>query len=693
MFPLWKESPFIRLLFPIIFGILIYKLGWKFSVNTTAVICILILVSIFLFNRLKDFIQLKLAWVQGILFHFLILFCAILICGYHDVKNDKTWYGHSFEGYDYLLIQAKTPPEEKEKTYKIEAEIFELKNEHQSKEVKGTAFFYLQKNEKSQQIRSGNFLLVRNQLKQIITTGNPGAFDYAAYCANQNIYHTAFLKSSEWITVDTLASTISSFFQSLNQKSRIILEKYIKNPDALGIAEALLVGYRLDIDDTTWQAYTNTGIVHIIAISGMHMAMIYKSVLWLLLLIPTIKKNKKWAIILSVLLMWTFACITGLPASVVRAACMFSIIAFGDIQDKKSNTLNMLFASAFFMLCANPSFLFDVGFQLSFLAVLSLISFYQPIYEKVNVSNKLLDLAWQLTAVTLAAQILTFPICIFYFHQFPLLFLITNMVAVPLTTVILYLEILLICLSYFTSIGAVLGILINESILKLNEFVFYLSHLKFSVWSGIQINFAQTILLYIFLTLFVVWLKQKKANYFIYSLIIVFILSVSFMVQRIQIFRQNKIIVYNISKQKSLEFLYQNQYEFIADQSASISMKDSFYTLIPAHIFYQSQKNNIPLCAQNQTTPIELFRFQQKTIGRIESCHFNCETPIPLDILIISQKCEENIDYILKQINPKQIVIDASVPFWKIENWAEQLQSKNIPYHIVAKQGAFIMDI
>lgn len=165
------------------------------------------------------------------------------------------------------------------------------------------------------------------------------------------------------------------------------------------------------------------------------------------------------------------------------------------------------------------------------------------------------------------------------------------------------------------------------------------------------------------------------------------------MVQRIQIFRQNKIIVYNISKQKSLEFLYQNQYEFIADQSASISMKDSFYTLIPAHIFYQSQKNNIPLCAQNQTTPIELFRFQQKTIGRIESCHFNCETPIPLDILIISQKCEENIDYILKQINPKQIVIDASVPFWKIENWAEQLQSKNIPYHIVAKQGAFIMDI
>ncbi len=692
MFPFWKESPFIRLLLPLIFGIFIYKLGWGFSVITTAVICILILISIILFNRLKDYIQLKLAWIQGILIHLLILFSGILICQYHDVKNDRTWYGHSFKEYDYLLIQAKTPPEEKEKTYKIEAEIFELKKGHQSKRVKGTAFFYLQKNEKSQHIRSGDFLLVQNQLKQIIPTGNPGAFDYAAYCANQTIYHTAFLKNSEWITVDTLASTIGSFFQTLNQKSRAILEKYIKDPNALGIAEALLVGYRLDIDDTTWQAYTNTGIVHIIAISGMHMAMIYKSVLWLLLLIPAMRKNKKWAIILSVLLMWIFAGITGLPASVVRAACMFSIIAFGDIQDKKSNTLNMLFASAFFMLCANPAFLFDVGFQLSFLAVLSLILFYQPIYEKVIVSNKLLDLAWQLTAVTLAAQVLTFPVCVYYFHQFPLLFLITNMVAVPLTTIILYLEILLICLSYFSSIGTVLGVLINESILKLNEFVFYLSHLKFSVWSGIQINFAQTILLYIFLTLFVIWLMQKRVHYFIYSLIIVFVLSVSFMMQRIQIFKQNKIIVYNISKQKTLEFLHQNQYEFIADQSTGSSMKDSVYTLIPAHIFYQSQKNNHTLCAQNQTTPIELFCFQDKTIGRIESCHFNCQKPIPLDILIISKKCNVDLDFILQQIHPKQIVIDASVPFWKIENWAEQLQSKNIPYHIVAKQGAFIMN-
>ncbi len=689
----WKESPFFRLLIPFILGIIIYNQGLHLSIKFSISISFLFFIAILLFGYSKDFFQLKFAWLQGIFIHLFIFSCGVLLSAYHDVKNSQLWYGHYINENPQLLIQVKSAPEEKEKTFKIDAEVCELINDKKRIKTKGDIILYFQKNEKSQHIKTGSFILINNKLQAITSSGNPGSFDYANYCANQNIYHRAFIKPNEWVTLDSSHQTFQSFFQKLNERSRDILTRYIKDSNALGIAEALLVGYRLDIDDMTWQAYTNTGIVHIIAISGMHMAMIYKTVLWLLLLIPFMKKNKKISIIISVVLMWVFACITGLPASVVRAASMFTIIAFGDIQDKKSNTLNMLFASAFLMLSVNPSFLMDVGFQLSFLAVLSLILFYQPIYEKIIITNKLLDLVWQLIAVTLAAQILTFPVCLYYFHQFPLLFLITNLVAVPLTTLVLYLEIVMVSLSFNEGIASFLGKLINEIILKINAFVFYLSHLKFSVWSGIHISLIQMFLLYALLTLIVLWFIQKKVLYFISFIGGMLVLSISFLLMQIEIFQQHKIIVYNISKQKSLEFLSQNQFEYIHSEKKPIIKKDSIYTLIPAHTFHHTKESKQPICLKFQNTSFELFSFRNKIIARIEDLNFYCQKPIAVDFLIISNKCKPELDFILKNITPQKIILDASIPFWQIDEWSEKIKTKNIPFHSVPNQGAFVADI
>lgn len=691
MIPFWKESPFIQILFPFVIGILFYNHLFKIHPLHSLIILVFLFIILGIYNLQKDYFKIKFAWLQGAIIHFILFVSAIIVTSLHDIQNSKNWFGHSIKKAEYTLLQSKNIPEEKAKTYKIEVDVLQTIQASHHQKTHGEAILYLEKNEESKSIRPGDILLARNTTNRIQSTGNPGSFDYAAYCASKNQYYSSFLKKDEWKFIQTKQTTFHSIFQSLNEYSRNILSKHIENPEALGIAEALLVGYRLDIDDNIWQAYTNTGIVHIVAISGMHMALIYKSILWALLLIPFLKKRKKIPILISVLLMWLFACITGLPASVVRAASMFTIIAWGDFQDEKSSTLNMLAASAFFMLCYNPQYLIDVGFQLSFLAVLSLILFYTPIYERLIFKNKIADLLWQLISMTLAAQVFTFPICIYYFHQFPLLFLITNLIAVPLTTFILYLEILLVCFQFATSFASALGILIQQMILYLNQFVFFLSNQTFSVWSGISISLLQTILLYLVIFFFVKWLYEKYSYYLMGALLSLLVFNIFIITQTFVQYQQKKMIVYNINKQKSLEFLYQNQHENMDEEATSA--KDENYTLKPAHTYFKTSKFLSPLSKRYMMNDVEFFSFFDKKIMRIEKTNFQCEENIPVDVLIISKLCEIDLDTILKQITPQKIVLDASVPFWKIEAWKQALNKQKIPFHIVGEQGAYIWNL
>ena len=205
------------------------------------------------------------------------------------------------------------------------------------------------------------------------------------------------------------------------------------------------------------QAYSNAGVVHLIAISGMHLALIYYFLLWIFARIPVIKKSKFTRLILVLGCLWFFSFLTGAPASVLRSAVMFTFIAIGNSFDKKNSIYNSLAISAFVLLCYDPFMLWDVGFQLSYLAVLGIVIFQKYIYNWLYFKNKIFNLGWKLASVSLAAQLLTLPICIYYFHQFPLLFLLSNMIAIPLSTVALWGCISIIAISPIPVAGIVFG--------------------------------------------------------------------------------------------------------------------------------------------------------------------------------------------------------------------------------------------
>ena len=193
----------------------------------------------------------------------------------------------------------------------------------------------------------------------------------------------------------------------------------IKGDKELGLAEALLIGYKDDLDKTLVQSYTNTGVVHIIAISGLHLGLIY----WLLVqLLKPLQRRKymKWLRpVIIILGLWLFSLLAGAQPSILRSAVMFTCIVIGETIAKKTSIYNSLALSAFGLLCWNPYWLWDVGFQLSYSAVLSIIIFMRPVYNLLYVKNKILDFFWKINAVTIAAQILTLPLSIYHFHQFP----------------------------------------------------------------------------------------------------------------------------------------------------------------------------------------------------------------------------------------------------------------------------------
>jgi competence protein ComEC len=273
-----------------------------------------------------------------------------------------------------------------------------------------------------------------------------------------------------------------------------------------------LIGYKDDLDKSLIRSYSNTGVVHVVAISGLHLGLIYALLKYLC--VPfgkkTIGRWLKLPIMLSGL--WLFSLLAGGAPSVLRSAVMFSSIILGESLTRRSSIINNLSASAFFLLCFDPYWLWDIGFQLSYAALLSIIIFMKPVYGLFIFKNKIADTIWKLNAVTLSAQILTVPVSIYYFHQFPNLFLITNFIAVPLSSGILAGEIILCMLSFITPVAAGLGWVLTLLIRLMNGSVQFLDSFPFSTWSGLDITFTQLVLLYVFIGAAGGWLLLKNKH-------------------------------------------------------------------------------------------------------------------------------------------------------------------------------------
>jgi competence protein ComEC len=372
---------------------------------------------------------------------------------------------------------------------------------------------------------------------------------------------------------------------------------------------------------------------------------------------------------------------------------MFSFISAGKSFAKKFSVYNSLATSAFVMLCYDPYFLWSVGFQLSYLAVIGIVIFQKPIYNCLYIKNKWVDKVWQLMAVSTAAQLLTFPVCIYYFHQFPNLFLITNIIAVPLAGVILYAEILLIAFSWIPFAGLYLGKLVGVLTGLMNKVILWVNDLSFAVWDKIPATVFSTWLLYAIVAGSGAWLITKNKNWFKFALISLLVFSIQHIYAKWQIEKQQKIIIYNVPQHQAIDFVKGSNYQFVGD---SILLEDGMlqnFHLKPGRIFMQLNNRVDSLNAVFHQTIF--YQYKDKKIGIInQSFLFEPQSKkTDVDILIISKNPGLSISQLANTFNCKLIVFDASNPLWKIEKWQKECMELNLKVYSIPSSGALVYNI
>ena len=692
--PIWKQAPFIRIIIPLIIGICIQ---WYLPFSIVIIIALLTIsfAGFYLFYLLPIQLRYKFQFVQSSLLYFLVIALAMLLTWNNDYKNNHYWYGKNYNKGDFLLARIDEPLSEKLHSFKAIVFVKAIVNDKKIIPAKGKLLVFFKKNKSQPNLHYGDLILINKIPEAIKNSGNPGAFDNKRYQHFQQIYDQVFLTDSEYVSLNQHSfNHLNKFIYSLQTFTIEGLRRYIKNDDeTLGIAEALLIGYKNDLDKDLVQAYSNTGVVHIIAISGLHLGLIYMVLLWLFDRIPFIKRFKIFKSISIISCLWIFSLLTGASASVLRSAVMFTCIIIGKTIKRQSSIYNSLAASAFILLCYNPYFLWDVGFQLSYLAIIGIISLQKPIHQLLYFETYLLKKIWEMSSITIAAQIITFPICLYYFHQFPNVFLISNLIAVPLSTVILFSEIILICFSWIPFLGIYLGKFIEVSIWLMNYLIICFNKIPFAICKNIYANLFSTYVLYALVICILCWLILENKKFIKYAFVFSILFTSIHAIASIHLTQQKKIIVYNAPRKQAIDLAYKNEYYFCGDSDLNNPISTKNILLQPSRSYFQLSKpvNDLPALTQNQY----LWQFYGKRFFILDTnlVFPSLTTKVQVDFLIVSKNPKMKIIDAVQFMDTKLVVFEASNSLWKIEKWKKECDALNLPYYSIPEKGAFVFNI
>ena len=547
---LFQRIPFIRISSLFLFGILI---SHYLPIDFHWIGFLLILqISILIFLWNKDHL-----WGAKAL-NLLISFCILLSGLFYP---NKVINKPAFDQKEYFIAEICQKPIEKAKTYQS---ILRIQSKLYPKHEKVIAYFSKAKFDTT--LIAGDQLILFTQPKQIMNIGNPFEFDYRTMMHNKGIDFSIYLPSGTYCKTDIKINRVSYWAEHVRDKLVALLSKTKIEKEECAVISALTLGYRAEIDPETLGYFTNTGTIHVLSVSGLHVALIF---FILSLFLSRINKGKFGTIIyptLMILFLWIYAFITGFSPPVQRSTVMFTFVIVGNALRRPVNIYNSLTASAFILILLDPNVLFDVGFQLSYLAIFGIVLLQPPLESLIQLKNKMLKWVWMMFTVSIAAQLITFPISVLYFNQFPNLFWLSNYFAIPGTTLLMWLTFVFFVLSPIPIISNTLAQLIQFSTNLLLHALKWMSELPHAVTHGIVISPLQTWLLYILIFAFIIYGFSKNKTGLIVGLSFIIILQISTLMTNYQLFNQKAVYVYNsknsfiqlINGRKNYVLLYDN---------------------------------------------------------------------------------------------------------------------------------------
>ena len=663
--------PFHFLLF-LIAGICcqFYTDYWNYGIVISA--CILIFLSLTAYWQRKTLFFVFITWITFFL-------TGMILVYENDATNHTNYFEKHLKNTSKVILAIDKVLKPGNYHHKYVADVVQL----DSKKTTGHVLLNIEKDSTSLLFHTGDLVFLKNKFQDIKSSLNPHQFNYKHYLKKQGINQQVYITHQEILLLDESKVSLLRFIDAFRVKIQKSLRRYHFTDDELAVMNALLLGQRQEISKQLSDNYSKAGAIHILAVSGLHVGVILLILSLILKPLERVNNGKLIKLVLVILSLWFFAILAGLSASVIRAVTMFSAIALGQFFNKRNAVEHSLIFSMFIILLWKPLFLFDVGFQLSYTAVFGIIWIQPVLYQLWKPNFFIVDKGWQLITVSVAAQLGVLPISLFYFHQFPALFFISNLIIIPFLGVILGLGLVVLVLSYESILPLFLEGFYGDVISILNKVVAFVARQESFLFSEISFSALKMIFSYLLIISgFQLFLKlNTKRCFLFFGSILAF--QCVLILEKYTIAQKSEFIVFHKSKNSIIGIRKGSSFELYHSMD---SLQISSQKLL---INYKVGEN---ITSQNYHKLSNLMYYDKQVVLIIDKGGLYDIKELNNPIVLLRQSPKINLQRLVKKLKPAIIIADGSNYKSYIENWKTTCKNLKTPFWTTYNQGAYVLN-
>lgn len=694
-----REISLLRILPVYIMGIITAVFFQNEILNQFVFILFISLFVLFIVYQIFTKKNYSFRWVNGFLIIIISFIIGYIITFFNTDLNNSIHYSHFYKEGDKVFVSVviDEKPIAKRRSVKFVGKIKTIG----TKPVTGRMLFYAE-DSLGQKLSYGDRLLLNITPTKLQKPLNPAQFNYARFMGFRQINHQVYFTSEQLIDFNPESRYFSIYHWSYIVRDYLsdLLKKQFNDQKAYDVATSLLLGYREKLDNETIRAYSASGAMHVLAVSGLHVGIFYWILNQLLFFLDKGKRKKQFKILLLIFIIWGYAFLTGLSPSIQRAALMFSLVGIAQNIKRSSSIYNAIVVSAFTLLCFNPYLLMEVGFQLSYAALLGIIIIQPILYKQVYVENKILDWIWSISCVSIAAQVATLPIGLLYFHQFPVYFMVSNLIVIPAAMILLPLGIFFFASAPFALLNNLLGEILQTLFKILNFLVFNIESLPGSLLIGFSPTILETWFSYILVISLLLYYHYRKKMSLYAFLISVILLIVLFDIKSWNNIHNQSITFYAIKGNTALDINYRNKNYFIADESLINNEDQMLFSVI--HNWWQKgythntsiYRIDVDSIFNNAITfydkPLLQTRNEMLIIidKDIDPDNYSRLLNKNIDIILFKENPYKWLSYIREMPENTKLVVDGSNSY----HFIRKLKSMNpvLETHYLMEEGAFI---
>ena len=688
-----KHAPIVNIVLPIILGIILsnwIQLPLWILLTIVAFLIIPLIIFTFYSSRYLYYFFHYPFWVVS----------GILLVSLHNPLRHSNHYSNYLHPKAQIVATVVSPPQSTPNSTKMIVSVDAI----DTIPTIGRMMLFVQHSPNSDSITYGDNLIMIATPQQPSASDNPFQFNYQQYLKNRDIYYQTYLSSNQYILIHNnpkgLMSLAIAFRQNLIDK----VQQLQLTDSQKGIVEALFLGWDNDLSEIDRQQFRDVGLAHLLCVSGLHVGIVAGLISMFLFFGGRGPRMRIVKGIIQLIGVWLFALLTGLAPATTRASLMFSFFIIGNMFFLQRNSYNTLAASVLILLIFNPSLIYDIGFQLSYSAVLGILSLLNPLYNLIPWRDRaileceldplpffqrqlhylpflLSQKLWSLVCLTTAAQLSVLPITLFYFHQFPTYFLIANLIIVPFAGVLLF-TILLAILFYQWAFPAML---LSVELVGIERLTHWISNLPYASFNHIYFDVFMLISSIVMLLSFIIWLHRKSTKLYLLSILSLLILLIHFRIEQYQCNQQQFYIIYSLHQHSAIEFFDGRHTTLWADSTIIYNpdlinyQNENLHTMTMSHI---TNSISIDTCKYIHFNNHNLFIVNPTNQWSLTTAHPSH--------LILTDNPSLSIPNLCKRINFDTLIITSNNSYYHRTKWSRECDSLNIPYYDISQKGAWI---